>query len=348
MRTDEPVMDINETHAGVVYGISEGAPEQVRTLIEGLQAPKQLSREVTWGEHLAMDAIYVEVLWDEATQRATYSVPGAQGRSVARSELAEELGRDWEHYLADSALAGELLGRLDAVTPAGIDAEEVTTRFDPQSRTVVADIDLAPVPTFDGLPTPGLRGRITVSSHTFDLDLEGSVPARQLGEADARMVLADAVARANQDPIQVAYDEMRPHLAPFLDRGLEIADPIVTPDGTVRMQILTPAADAGDCLGIARTEQAVTFCLNHNKLVIRPGGSLTRQLREKGLDASDEDSLWGLSPDLATDPDVREMTDAEAAATILGMRPEAFDAASRGVELGLRNAEKELAHRRAS
>lgn len=105
MRTDEPVMDINETHAGAVYGISEGAPEQVRTLIEGLQAPKQLSREVTWGEHLAMDAIYVEVLWDEATQRATYSVPGAQGRSVALSDLAEELGRDWEHYLADSALA---------------------------------------------------------------------------------------------------------------------------------------------------------------------------------------------------------------------------------------------------
>ncbi|WP_314779325.1 hypothetical protein [Actinomyces massiliensis] len=174
------------------------------------------------------------------------------------------------------------------------------------------------------------------------------MPARQLGEADARMVLADAVARANQDPIQVAYDEMRPHLAPFLDRGLETADPIVTPDGTVRMQILTPAADAGDCLGIARTEQAVTFCLNHNKLVIRPGGSLTHQLREKGLDASDEDSLWGLSPDLATDPDVREMTDAQATATILGMRPEAFDAASRGVELGLRNAEKELAHRRAS
>ena len=128
------------------------------------------------------------------------------------------------------------------------------------------------------------------------------------------MVLSDAVARANQEPFQVAYDEMRPHLDPFLDRGLETADPIVTPDGTVRMQVLTPAADAGDCLGIARTEQAVTFSLNHGQLVIRPGGSLTRQLREKGLDASDEDSLWGLSPDLATDPDVREMTDAEAAA----------------------------------
>jgi hypothetical protein len=350
MRTDEPVVDIDQTHAGVFYGVTEDVPEQVRTLIEGLQAPTRLGRDVTWGEHFgAMDAISVEVLWDEEDQRATYRVPGTQRRSVALSDLAEELGRDWERYLADRALVSELLGRLDAVTPAGIDTEEeMTTWFNPQARTVIADIDLAPVPTPDGLPTPGLRGRITVSSHTFDLDLEGSVPARQLGEADARMVLADAVARANQDPIQVAYDEMRPHLAPFLDRGLEIADPIVTPDGTVRMQILTPAADAGDCLGIARTEQAVTFCLNHNKLVIRPGGSLTRQLREKGLDASDEDSLWGLSPDLATDPDVREMTDAEAAATILGMRPEAFDAASRGVELGLRNAEKELAHRRAS
>ena len=82
--------------------------------------------------------------------------------------------------------------------------------------------------------------------------------------------------------------------------------------------------------------------------MIRPGGPLTRQLREKGLDASDEDSLWGLSPDLATDPDVRDMDDAQAAATILGMHLDTFIAASRGIELGLRNAEKELAQRRAS
>ena len=345
---DETVVYINETHAGVLYGVTEDVPEQVRTPIEGLQAPVRLSREVTWGEHFGMmDAVCVEVLWDEATQRVAYRVPGAQRRSVALSDLAEELGQAWERYLKDCALVGELLGRLDAITPtAGIDTEEeMTTWFDPQARTVVADIDLAPVPTFDGLPTAGLRGRITVSSHTFDLDLEGSVPATQLGEADARMVLADAVARANQEPSQVAWDALRPYLAPFLDRGLETADPIVRPDGTVRMQVLTPAADAGDCLGIARVEQAVTFFLHHGGLVIRPGGSLTRQLREKGLNDGDEDSLWGLSPDLAADPDVREMTDAEAAATILGMRLDAFMAAARGVELGLRDAEKELAKR---
>lgn len=347
MRTDEPVVDIDQTHAGVFYGVTEDVPEQVRTLIEGLQAPTRLGRDVTWGEHFgAMDAISVEVLWDEEDQRATYRVPGTQRRSVALSDLAEELGRDWERYLADRALVSELLGRLDAVTPAGIDTEEeMTTWFNPQARTVIADIDLAPVPTPDGLPTPGLRGRITVSSHTFDLDLEGDAPATQLSEAAAHLALVDAVTRANQEPFQVACDEIRPHLAPFLDRGLETADPIVTPDGTVRMQVLTPAADAGDCLGIARTEQAVTFSLTHGELVIRPGGSLTRQLREKGLDASDEDSLWGLSPDLATDPDVREMTDAQAAATILGMRPEAFDTAAQGIELGLKNAEKELTQR---
>ena len=350
MRTDELVVDIDQTHAGVLYGVTEGVPEQVRTLIEGLQAPTRLSHDVTWGEHFgAMDAICVEVLWDEATQRATYRVPGTQRRSVALSDLAEELGQAWEHYLKDRALVSELLGRLDAVTTAGIDTEEeMTTWFDPQARTVVADIDLAPAPTFDGLATPGLRGRIAVSSHTFDLDLEGTAPATQLSEADTRQALSDAVTRANQEPSQVACDEMRPHLAPFLDRGLETADPIVTPDGTVRMQVLTPAADAGDCLGIARTEQAVTFSLTHGELVIRPGGPLTRQLREKGLDASDEDSLWGLSPDLATDPDVHDMDDAQAAATILGMRLDAFIAASRGIELGLRNAEVELAQRRAS
>lgn len=354
MRTDEPVVCIDETRTGVLYGVTENVPEQVRTLIEGLQAPTRLSREVTWGEHFgAMDAICVEVLWDEQTQRATYRVPGAQRRRVPASALAEELGRDWEHYLKDCVLVSELLGRLDAVTPAGIDTEEeVTAWFDPQAHTVVADIDLAPVPTPDGLSTPGLRGRITVGSRGFDLDLEGASPATQLGETDTRQALSDAVARANQEPFQVAWEALRPHLAPFLDRGLETADPIVRPDGTVRMQVLTPAADAGDCLGIARVEQAVTFLLDqdvparHGGLVIRPGGSLTRQLREKGIDASDEDSLWGLSPDLDTAPDVREMTDAEAAATILGMRLDAFNAAAKGVELGLASAEEELANRR--
>lgn len=351
MRIDEPVVYFNETRAGVFYRFTEDVPEQVRTLIEGLQAPTRLERDFTWGEYFgAMDAVDVEVVWDEEDQQVTYRVPGAQCRSVALNDLAEELGRDWERYLADSALINDLLGRLDAITPtAGIDTEEeMMPWFDPQARTVIADIDLAPVPTPDGLATPGLRGRITVSSHTFDLDLEGSAPATQLSEADARTVLSDAVARANQEPFQVACDEMRPYEAPFLDRGLETTDPIVTPDGTVRMQVLTPAAEAGDCLGIARTEQAVTFSLNHGQLVIRPGGSLTRQLREKGIDASDEDSLWGLSPDLATDPDVREMTDAQAAATILGMRLAAFNAASQGIELGLRNAEKELTQRSMS
>lgn len=353
MRTDKPVVYIDETRTGVLYGVTENVPEQVRTLIEGLQAPTRLSREVTWGEHFgAMDAICVEVLWDEQTQRATYRVPGAQRRSVPASALAEELGRDWERYLKDCVLVGELLARLDTVTPAGIDTEEeMTTWFDPQAHALIADINLAPVPTPDGLSTPGLRARITVSSHEVDLDLEGEAPATQLSEADARMVLSDAVARANQEPSQVAWDALRPYLAPFLDRGLETADPIVRPDGTVRMQVLTPAADAGDCMGIARVEQTVTFLLHHGGLVIRPGGSLTRQLRETGIDASDEDSLWGLSPDLATDPDVREMTDAEAAATILGMRLDAFDAAARSVELGLTSAEKELAkrnHRRTS
>lgn len=352
MRINEPVVYIDETHTGMLYGATENAPAQVRSLIEGLQVPTRLERDVTWGEHFGtMDAICVEVLWDEATQRATYRVPGTQRRSVALSDLADELGQAWEHYLKDCVLVSDLLGRLDAITPtAGIDTEEeMTTWFDPQARTVVADIDLAPVPTFDGLPTPGLRGRITVSSHTFDLDLEGAAPATQLSEADARTVLSDAVARANQEPSQVAWEALRPHLAPFLDRGLETADPIVRPDGTVRMQVLTPAADSW---AIARTEQAITFSLNHGQLVIRPGGPLTRQLREKGLDASDEDSLWwGLSPDLATDPDVHEMTDAEAAATILGMRQDAFNAAAQGIELGLRVAEEELAkrnHRRTS
>lgn len=347
----EPVAYINQTDAGVFYGVTENAPEQVRTLIEGLQAPRRPSRDFTWGEHFGMmDAVDVEVLWDEEDQQVTYRVPGAQRRSVVLSNLADELGRDWEHYLADSALASDLLGRLDAVLPEGIDAEEITTRFDPQAGAVTADVELVPVPTFDGLSTHGMRGQIGVSRYGVDLDLEGDVPARQLSEADARLVLSDAVARANQEPVDVAFEEIRPYAELFREHGLEVADPVVRPDGTVRVQVLTPAADAGGWLGGARAEQAVTFALDQDAsgrddgLVIRPGGSLTHELRDGTLAADDERIVEWLSPDLAVDPGVREMTDAQAAATILGMRPEAFDAAAQGIEAGLRSAERELAH----
>jgi len=202
--------------------------------------------------------------WKEDNQQVPHSVPGVQDRSVALSDLAEELGRDWEHYLADSALAGELLGRLDAVLPEGIDAEEVTTRFDPQAGAVTADVELVPVPTFDGSFTRGMRGQIGVSRYGVDLDLEGDVPARQLSEADARLVLSDAVARANQEPVDVAFEEIRPYAEPFREHGLEVADPVVRPDGTVRVQVLTPAADAGGWLGGARAEQAITFALDRD------------------------------------------------------------------------------------
>lgn len=346
--TSEPVLDIGQTSTGVAYAIDSDVPEQVRALIEGLQVPTRTGREVDWvGQIPGVD---VQMLWDEQDQRVTYSVPGAQDRSMPASALPEELTRDWARYLEDSALASELLERLDAVTsPAGIDTEELTARFDPQARTVTADVDLVPTPGSDGLPTRGMSGQIGVSQYGVDLDLEGDVPAAQLSEADARLVLSDAVMRANREQSQVAWEEIRPYVAPFTDRGLEVDDPVVRPDGTVRMQVLTPAADAGDYLGVTRVEQAVTFSLRDapardDGLVIRAGAQLTRLLREGSLDTSDERAIQGLSPDLATDPGVREMSDAQAAATILGMRLEVFDAAAQGIEDGLRNAERELAY----
>ena len=348
----EPVLDVEQTSTGVNYAVTENVPAQARALIEGLQAPTRLSRDVTWGEQTpgVLDVVDVEVLWDEEDQQVTYSVPGVQDRSVALSDLAEELGRDWARYLEDSALASDLLGRLDAVLPEGIDAEEITTRFDPQAGVVTADVELAPVPTFDGLSTRGMSGQIGVSRYGVDLDLEGDVPARQLSEADARLVLSDAVTRTNQELVDVAWEEIRPYVQPFTEHGLEVDDPVVRPDGTVRVQVLTPAADAGGWLGGARAEQAITFSLNRDAsgrddgLVIRPGGSLTRELRDGTLAADDERVVEWLSPDLAVDPGVREMTDAQAAATILGMRPKTFDAAAQGIEAGLRSAERELAH----
>lgn len=349
--TSGPVLDTGRTSTGVAYAIDSDAPEQVRALIEGLQVPARTGREVEWVGQLP-GVLDVQMLWDEETQQVTYSVPGAQGRSVTLSDLPESLDRDWERYLEDtSVLANELLERLDAMTgPAGIDTEEVTARFYPQERTVTANVDLVPIPGSDGLPTRGMSGQIGVSQYGVDLELEGDVPAWQLSEADARTVLSDAVMRANREQSQVAWEEIRPYVEPFTDRGLEVDDPVVRPDGTVRVQVLTPAADAGGWLGGARAEQAVTFSLNRdafaveNGLVIRAGGQLTRQLREGSLDTSDERVIQGLSPDLAVNPGVREMSNAQAAATILGMRPEVFDAAAQGIEEGLRSAESELAH----
>lgn len=340
--TSEPVLDIGQTSTGVAYAIDSDVPEQVRALIEELQVPTRTGREVDWvGQIPGVD---VQMLWDEQDQRVTYSVPGAQDRSMPASALPEELGRDWARYLEDSALASELMGRLNAVLPEGIDTEEMTTRFNLQTGVVTADVVLVPVATFDGLVSRGMRGQIGVSRYGVDLDLEGDVPARQLSEADARLVLSDAVTRANQAPVDVALEEIRPYVEPFTDRGLEIDDPVVTPDGTVRVQVLTPAADAGGWLGGARVEQAITFSLNDGELVIRPGGPLTRELRDGTLAPDDERVVEWLSPDLAVDPGAREMTDAQAAATILGMRPEVFDAAAQGIEDGLRSAERELAH----
>ena len=347
-----PALDIwqtGQTGAGVGYAISEDAPEEMLALLEELQVPIRLGREVDWvGQTSGVLDVDVRVLWDEEDQRVTYSVPGAQSRSVAVSDLAGDLGRDWERYLEASALANELLGRLDAVTSsAGIDAEEVSVRFDPEARAVTADVELVPVSTGDGLSTRGMSGRIGVKQDGFDLDLEGDVPARQLDKADARLVLSDAVMRASREPSQVAWEEIRPYVAPFQERGLEVEDPVVSPDGAVSVQVLASAVDVVG--GSIWAEQAVTFSLKRSQdvwtsddgLVISPGGSLTRQLREGRLDTSDG-AIWGLSPDLAIDPDVREMSDARAAATILGMSPEAFDSAAQGIENGLSNAELEL------
>ena len=338
--------------SGVVYAATEDLPAAARQVIEGLQDPGSLGPGVEWrGPGPAAPDVDVAVAWDDQAQAVAYSVRGRPERTVALDDLSQALAQDWDNYRQDVEAAGQLLERLDAVTsPAGIDTEEVTARFDPQARTVTADVDLVPTPGSDGLPTRGMSGQIGVGQYGVDLDLEGDVPARQLSEADARLVLSDAVMRANREQSQVAWEEIRPHVTPFTDRGLEIEDPVVRPDGTVSVQVVTPAADAGGWLGGARVEQAVTFSLNRDAsarddgLVIRAGGSLTRQLREGSLDTSDERAISGLSPDLATDPGVREMSDAQAAATILGMRSDVFDAAARGIEDGLRSAERELAY----
>lgn len=81
----------------------------------------------------------------------------------------------------------------------------------------------------------------------------------------------------------------------------------------------------------------MTFSLSGDDLTIRPGSTVTQGLREGSITIDDE-AVQLVSPDLASDPRVGEMSDVEAAATILGMGPAAFERAAGSLQEGLRHA----------
>lgn len=338
--------------SGVVYAATEDLPATARQVIEGLTAPTGPGREIEWrGAGPAAHDVDIDVAWDDQAQAVAYSVRGRPERTVALDDLSQALAQDWDHYRQDVEAAGQLLECLDAITtPAGLDAEEMEVAFDPYRRTVTAQIMVLPERTEHGLlPTPGMRGELTVeeTGQRAFLGLRGSQSAGRLTDEHARQLLSYAVREARREPGQAAWEALHPHTAGFRDHGLEVEDPALHWDRTVgvSVQVHTPAAEAGP-LG-SWDEQSVTFSLDGDELAIRAGGPITQELRSGALDPGDERIVW-LSPDLAATPGVGEMSSTEVAATILGMPQEQFDAAASSVREGLIAARDAAAPRRSA
>ena len=329
-------LTVEHLPSGVVYAATEDLPATARQVIEGLQDPGSLGPGVEWrGPGPAAPDVDVAVAWDDQAQAVAYSVRGQPERTVALDDLNQTLDQDWDHYRQDVDAAGQLLERLDAITtPAGLDAEEMEVVFSPTRRTVTAQITVEPDFTPDDVLTQGMRGELMIeeTGQKAQLQLEGAPTTGSLTDEHARQLLSHAVGDARRDPGITAWRQVHPRTAAFRDQGLVVEDPIVNRTGSLSVLVRTQRA-ALEPMSIYG-EQAVSFSLDGDELVIRAGGSTVQQLRSGELEPAEEDLPWTW------------MTDAQAAAALLGMPQEEFDAAASSVHEGLVAARDAAASRR--
>lgn len=329
-------LTVEYLQSGVVYAATEDLPAVARQVIEGLQDPGSLGPGVEWrGPGPAAPDVDVAVAWDDQAQAVTYSVRGQPERTVALDDLNQTLDQDWDHYRQDVNAAGQLLERLDAITtPAGLDAEEMEAAFSPTRRTVTAQITVEPDFTPDDVLTQGMRGELMIeeTGQKAQLQLEGAPTTGSLTDEHARQLLSHAVGDARRDPGITAWRQVHPRTAAFRDQGLVVEDPIVNRTASLSVLVRTQRA-ALEPMSIYG-EQAVAFSLDGDELVIRAGGSTVQQLRSGELEPAEEDLPW------------TRMTDAQAAAALLGMPQEEFDTAASSVHEGLIAARDAAASRR--
>ncbi|WP_454921414.1 glutaredoxin family protein [Actinomyces naeslundii] len=329
-------LTVEHLPSGVVYAATEDLPATARQVIEGLQDPGSLGPGVEWrGPGPAAPDVDVAIAWDDQAQAVAYSVRGRPERTVTLDDLNQALAQDWDHYRQDVDAAGQLLERLDAITtPAGLDAEEMEVAFSPTRRTVTAQITVEPDFTPDDVLTQGMRGELMIeeTGQGAQLQLEGAPTTGSLTDEHARQLLSHAVGDARRDPGITAWRQVHPRTAAFRDQGLVVEDPIVNRTGSASVLVRTQRA-ALEPMSIYG-EQAVAFSLDGDELVIRAGGSTVQQLRSGELEPAEEDLPW------------TRMTDAQAAAALLGMPQEEFDAAASSVREGLVAARDAAAPRR--
>lgn len=243
-------LEIRQTTTGVTYAASSDLPGAVRWVIEGLQAPAVLDREVSWdGPGPGNPDIDLELIWDAQAQEVTYSVRGAAERTAALPDLGQVLDQDWSRYHESITSAEGALRQLDAILQStGIDTEETFVSWNPVDRVARMDLDVTPwrqEPT--DAPTPGMTGTVTVTqvdTDSYDVSIDLGDGDVTLSVPQARDVLEVANREANTPPSQAAWEALRPYTSAFKDRGLMIEDPVLRP-GRLSVQVLTPPQTPG-------------------------------------------------------------------------------------------------------
>ncbi|AYD89169.1 hypothetical protein D5R93_02250 [Actinomyces lilanjuaniae] len=335
---------VETTDAGVETAVAEGLPEQARQAVRSLvplpQRPQGLTAvegEAAWEGDVVAD-------WDQAAQEVAWSVVGHPARSSSLQSFGDDLAAAWADHAASLAAAGPVVDRLRGLAPTGLDPAEAVVTWDPQTRQARMDVNLPAWAGPDGT-APGVRVSLTTSEGQDEdvvvrIEGDGHPQGTSMTPDQAREVVAQAVRDATSTPADVARRALEPAMETLASLpgmgGIAVEDPVLLEDGSLSVQ-LHPSWDGPS------TETAVTLTApgDGGPVTVRAGGPLTAALRsgQASPDRLAEDAwVTGVSPDLATQPDPTRISDARAAALVLGVPQASLTQAVDTLSVGLETA----------